>query len=101
MVGGYTPEKVALRRAIFLAYDVQREIDQVYRGSGIRAQSMINPLGSGYDPAFRSDAGSAPGSQSTRFGDTASMVSSRRTSSPRSRHASTALRAAGSSSPSR
>jgi ABC-type transport system substrate-binding protein len=56
VVGGYTPEKVALRRAIFLAYDVQREIDQVYRGAGVRAQSMINPLGSGYDPAFRSDA---------------------------------------------
>jgi ABC-type transport system substrate-binding protein len=56
VVGGYTPDKVALRRAIFLAYDVQREIDQVYRGAGVRAQSMINPLGSGYDPAFRSDA---------------------------------------------
>jgi ABC-type transport system substrate-binding protein len=56
VVGGYTPEKVALRRAIFLAYDVQREIDQVYRGAGVRAQSMINPLGSGYDPNFRSDA---------------------------------------------
>ena len=36
---------------------MQREIDQVYRGAGIRAQSMINPLGSGYDPDFRSDAG--------------------------------------------
>jgi ABC-type transport system substrate-binding protein len=58
LVGGYTPDKVALRRAILLSYDVQREIDLVYRGAAVRAQSMINPHGSGYDPAFRSDASS-------------------------------------------
>ncbi|MFO1326245.1 MAG: ABC transporter substrate-binding protein [Rubrivivax sp.] len=56
LVGGYTPEKVALRRAIFLSYDLQREIDLVYRGAAIRAQSIVNPHGTGYDPAFRSDA---------------------------------------------
>ena len=37
VVGGYTPEKVALRRAISLAYDVEREIRQVRRGLAIAA----------------------------------------------------------------
>jgi hypothetical protein len=57
VVGGYTPEKVALRRAIFLAYDVQREIDQPSTArAGVRAQSMINPLGQRLRPeAFRSE----------------------------------------------
>jgi hypothetical protein len=27
VVGGYTPDKVALRRAIAMAYDVEREIE--------------------------------------------------------------------------
>jgi ABC-type transport system substrate-binding protein len=38
VVGGYTPEKIALRRAIALAYDADVEIKQIRRG-GIRAQS--------------------------------------------------------------
>ncbi|HSW05367.1 ABC transporter substrate-binding protein [Aquabacterium sp.] len=54
-VGGYTPEKIALRRAISLAYDVQREITIVRRGIGVRAQSPIVPHTSGYDPAFKSE----------------------------------------------
>ena len=58
LVGGTSPDKVALRRAIFLSYDLQREIDFVYRGAGIRAQSIINPYATGYDAAFRSDASS-------------------------------------------
>ncbi|MBL8331642.1 MAG: bicyclomycin resistance protein [Rubrivivax sp.] len=58
LVGGYTAEKVALRRAIFLGYDVQREIDHVYHGGAVLAQSLISPHGSGFDPAFRSDAAS-------------------------------------------
>ena len=41
MVGGYTPEKVALRRAIALAYDVEREITVVRRGQAMPAQSPI------------------------------------------------------------
>ncbi|WP_395701078.1 ABC transporter substrate-binding protein [Aquabacterium sp.] len=57
VVGGYTPEKVALRRAISLAYDVQREIRVVRRGIGVPAQSMLVPHTSGYDPAFKSEMG--------------------------------------------
>jgi ABC-type transport system substrate-binding protein len=55
VVGGYTPEKVALRRAISLAIDVDREIRLVRRGQAVPAQSHIAPHTSGYDAAFRSE----------------------------------------------
>ncbi|PZP30207.1 MAG: bicyclomycin resistance protein [Roseateles depolymerans] len=55
VVGGYTPDKVALRRAISLAYDTRREIRLVRRGQAMPAQSMIVPFTSGYDPAFKSE----------------------------------------------
>lgn len=55
VVGGYTPEKVALRRAISLAYDVNREITLYWKGNAIPAQSPIVPHTSGYDPAFKSE----------------------------------------------
>jgi ABC-type transport system substrate-binding protein len=54
VVGGYTPDKVALRRAMSLAVDVEREIANARRGQAIPAQSMIAPNTSGYDPAYRS-----------------------------------------------
>ena len=57
MVGGTTPERVALRRALGLAYDVQREIDLVRHGQMVPAQSLMPPGVSGYDPTLRSDMG--------------------------------------------
>jgi len=57
VVGGYTPEKVALRRAIALAVDVDREIRLVRGGQAIPAQSMIGPEVQGYDPALKSESG--------------------------------------------
>jgi ABC-type transport system substrate-binding protein len=57
VVGGYTPEKVALRRAIGLAMDVDREIRIIRRGQAIPAQSNIVPFTTGYDPAFKSETG--------------------------------------------
>ena len=57
VVGGYTPERVALRRAIGLAIDVEREIRVVRRGQAIVAQSPMLPYTSGYDPAFKSEGG--------------------------------------------
>jgi ABC-type transport system substrate-binding protein len=50
VVGGYTPDKVALRRAISLAYDNSAEIRRVRRGLGIPATSMLVPNTAGYDP---------------------------------------------------
>ncbi len=55
LVGGYTPDKVALRRAIFLAVDVQREINLVRRGQAIVGQSPVLPHTSAYDPRFKSE----------------------------------------------
>jgi len=57
VVGGYTPERIALRRAISLAVDVAREIRVVRRGQAIPAQSIMGPGVWGYDPQFKSEMG--------------------------------------------
>jgi ABC-type transport system substrate-binding protein len=57
VVGGYSADKVALRRAIGLAYDVEREIRIVRRGQAIAAQSQVVPHTNGYDPGFKSEMG--------------------------------------------
>jgi ABC-type transport system substrate-binding protein len=57
VVGGYTPEKVALRRAIGLAMDVDREIRIIRRGQAIPAQSNLVPHTTGFSTAFKSEAG--------------------------------------------
>ena len=54
VVGGYTPEKVALRRAMSLAIDLDREIKSVRRNQAITAQAPLAPNTTGYDPEFRS-----------------------------------------------
>ena len=56
VVGGYTPEKVALRRAISLAVDVEGEIRLVRKGQAIPAQSIVPPEVWGFDPQFKSEA---------------------------------------------
>ena len=55
VVGGYTAQKVALRRAISLGVDVGKEIRLVRRNQAIPAQSHIPPGAWGYDPAFKSE----------------------------------------------
>ncbi|HRP28002.1 MAG TPA: ABC transporter substrate-binding protein [Burkholderiaceae bacterium] len=55
VVGGYTPDKVALRRAISLATDVDKEIRLVRHNQAIPGQSHIAPGVWGYDPAFKSE----------------------------------------------
>ncbi|SEL77246.1 ABC-type transport system, substrate-binding protein [Roseateles sp. YR242] len=57
VVGGYTPDKVALRRAIGLALDVNRELSVARRGQGYVAQSLYMPNTTGFDPAFKSENG--------------------------------------------
>ncbi len=58
VVGGYTPERIALRRAISLAIDVDRELRLVRRGQAVQAQSLYMPGTTGYDAAFKSDMSS-------------------------------------------
>jgi ABC-type transport system substrate-binding protein len=53
-VGGNTPERVALRRAVALAYDTPSEIRLLYNGMALPAQSMIAPHNVGFDAALKS-----------------------------------------------
>jgi ABC-type transport system substrate-binding protein len=55
-VGGYTPEKVALRRAINLAYNTRDEIAIVRKNQAVPAQAPWSPGVAGYDPGFRTSA---------------------------------------------
>ena len=50
VVGGYAPEKVALRRAISLAFDTDEAIRALYRGQALVAQSTVPPQAIGGDP---------------------------------------------------
>lgn len=51
IVGGYTPERIALRRAIAMAYDVSNEIRVLRQGQAIPATQMVPPGLLGHDPA--------------------------------------------------
>jgi ABC-type transport system substrate-binding protein len=50
VVGGYTPEKIALRRAIAMGYDRQAEIDLIRHGQGLLASQLVPPSVPGHDP---------------------------------------------------
>ena len=55
MVGGYTPEQVALRRAIVLGDNQAREIALGRFGQAIPAQSIMTPLTTGYRDDMRTE----------------------------------------------
>ncbi len=55
VVGGTTPDKVALRRAISLGTNIDRLIRMGFRGQAIPAQSPISPHTTGYDAQFKSE----------------------------------------------
>jgi ABC-type transport system substrate-binding protein len=57
VIGGYTPDKVALRRAISLGLNVDEEIRIPRRGQALAAQAPINPHTYGYDPTLRTEMG--------------------------------------------
>ncbi len=56
-VGGYTAEKVALRRAVGLGMDTAGEIAYAYNGQGVVAQSILLPFTSAFDPKLKSEFG--------------------------------------------
>ena len=56
VVGGYTKEKIALRRAISLAYNVDEEIRVLRQGQGEPATQPIPPNVAGYDPNIKGAA---------------------------------------------
>ncbi len=55
-VGGYTPEKIALRRAMMLGYNTAEEIQIIRKNQAIPAESPIGPGAFGYEPGFRTQA---------------------------------------------
>ncbi len=57
IVGGYSPEKIALRRAIAMGQNSAEEVRLPRRGQAIVAQGPIMPLTSAYDGNMRSEMG--------------------------------------------
>jgi ABC-type transport system substrate-binding protein len=57
VLGGYTPQKVALRRAISLGFDTPEQIRTYLKFQAIPAQTMIMPGEFGYDPLLRTENG--------------------------------------------
>ena len=55
IVGGYSKEKIALRRAISSGYNTQQEIQIIRKNQAVQAQSPIAPGVAGYDPRFRTN----------------------------------------------
>lgn len=53
-LGGYTKEKIALRRAIILSYDVNEEIRVIRKQQAMGDESPVPPGVVGYDPTYRS-----------------------------------------------
>ena len=56
VVGGYSREKIALRRAIGMGYDVSALIRVLTKGRAVPANGPIPPDIAGYDPALMTDA---------------------------------------------
>jgi ABC-type transport system substrate-binding protein len=54
LIGGYSKEKVALRRAIALGYNSAEDIAQMKKGLALPAVTPLPPNVLGYDPAYRS-----------------------------------------------
>ena len=57
LVGGYTPDKVALRRAISLALNNEEEVRLARRGQAMVAQGFVMPNTTSFAPSFRSEMG--------------------------------------------
>jgi ABC-type transport system substrate-binding protein len=57
VIGGYSPEKVALRRAIGLGFDTPEFIRSYFKFQAFPAQSPIEPGVYGYDPNLRTENG--------------------------------------------
>ena len=53
VIGGYTPEKIALRRALSLATNTEQGLER--KGQAIPAQSPLVPNTTGFDAGYRSE----------------------------------------------
>jgi ABC-type transport system substrate-binding protein len=57
LVGGYSADKVALRRAVALGFDRREMIRSIFSGFGVQAQSPFLPATFGFDAAYRTVIG--------------------------------------------
>jgi oligopeptide transport system substrate-binding protein len=55
VVGGYTPDKIALRRAMVMGYDRRAEIDVLRHGQAEPASQLVPPGLAGHDPTLRAN----------------------------------------------
>ena len=60
LVGGYTPEKLALRRAVSMGYDRDARIRQLLNGQAIPATQPVPPPLYGHDPKYVAHYGYDP-----------------------------------------
>ena len=51
-IGGFTPERVALRRAIIHGFRIDEQLEILDKGQSVRAHTPLPPAVSGHDPAF-------------------------------------------------
>ena len=56
VVGGYTPERVALRRAIALGFDRDKAIHIIFNGGALPANGVVPPGIAGYDAKVNTEA---------------------------------------------
>ncbi len=56
LFGGFTKEKIALRRAIWMSFDNEEYIRVIRKGQAVEAQYPIPPDVLGHDPTYRSIA---------------------------------------------
>ncbi len=56
VVGGYTPERVALRRAIALGFDRDKAINTIFNGGALPANGVVPPGVAGFDASFVTNA---------------------------------------------
>ena len=54
LVGGFSKEKIALRRAIIMGYNLEEEIRVIRKNQAVAAQMPIPPGVVGHDPNYRS-----------------------------------------------
>jgi ABC-type transport system substrate-binding protein len=54
VLGGFSKEKIALRRAIAMAHNIDEEIRIVWNGQAVRLEYPIPPGVVGYDPHYKS-----------------------------------------------
>ena len=69
LVGGLTPDKVALRRAVALAFDSAEDVRVVLRDQAVPADQLIPPGCYGHDPALRSELTSPSPARARAFLD--------------------------------